>query len=230
MFKEVSELCLTQMDDGSPTALAAGSAPGESGVFVLSARFKGGAHISATPRRHHVCFQLTPSAHFECRIAGKALSHKPEAGSLAICPAGADYAADAEVSVDAILVAIEPGQFALAAAEGSALDAQLIARFSGCDHELLELARGLAHESADGYPNGPLFWNRMAAPSLTAYSFVTLQNSKRWCAASWARTYSVGSGTMSLPISTSQSRLARLLKLPAAARSTLRACSPDRSA
>jgi AraC family transcriptional regulator len=162
MFKEVSELCLAQADDGLPTAVASGSAPGESGVFVLRARFKGGAHISATPRRHHVCLQLTPRPHFECRIADQRLSHKPKAGSIAICPAGADYAADADVSVDAILVAVEPGQFALAAAESSALDAELIERFCGHDQVLLDLARGLAHESADGYPNGPLFWNGMA--------------------------------------------------------------------
>src|ERR1700732_5348175 len=47
------------------------------------------------------------------------------AGSLAICPAGIDSAADAEESVDALLIAIDPGQLALAAAEGSALEARL---------------------------------------------------------------------------------------------------------
>ena len=162
MFKQVSELSMAQTDEGSPTGVAAGSAPGESGVFVLSARFKGGLHISATPRRHHVYFQLTPGAHFECRIAGQVSSHKSMAGSLAICPAGADYAADADNSVEAILVAIEPGQFALAAAEGSALNAKLVERFSGCDQMLFDFARGLALESASGYPNGPLFWNGVA--------------------------------------------------------------------
>jgi hypothetical protein len=34
MFKEVSELCLAQADDGLPTAVASGSAPGESGLLV----------------------------------------------------------------------------------------------------------------------------------------------------------------------------------------------------
>jgi AraC family transcriptional regulator len=163
MFKEVSELCMAQGDGGLPTPVVAGSAPGESGVFVLSARFEGGMHISATPRSHHVCFQLTPHAHFECSIAGRALSHKPPAGSLAICPAGADYAADALESVDAIFVTIAPSHFALAAAEGSALEAVLIERFSGCDQALFGLARRLAFESADGYPNGPLFWNGIAS-------------------------------------------------------------------
>lgn len=163
MFKEVSELCLAQGDGSLPTRIAAGSAPGESGVFVLGARFKDGMHISATPRRHHVCFQLVQHPYFECRIAEHSLSHRPPAGSLAIIPAGADCAADAEVSVDAILVAIDPGLFALAAAEESALEAELIERLSGCDEPLLHLARGLLAECAAGYARGPLFWNGMAS-------------------------------------------------------------------
>jgi AraC family transcriptional regulator len=81
---------------------------------------------------------------------------------LAICPAGVDGAADAEEGVDALLVTIDPGQLALAAAEDSALDAQLVERFSGFDHALLNLARTLASESADDYPCGSLFWNDLA--------------------------------------------------------------------
>jgi len=95
----------------------------ESGVFVFSPRFHGGVHVSATPRLHHICFLLTPSAHLDSRIADQVLSHKPSRGSLAICPAGADYAADDEGTTEAITVAVDPSQFALAAAEGSALGA-----------------------------------------------------------------------------------------------------------
>jgi len=163
MFQAISELRLAQADGGLPTAVAAGSAPGESGVFVVNARFHGGGHVSATPRRHHICFSLTSNAPFDCRIADRALSHKPSPGNLAICPAGADYAAESEGSVEATIVAIDPGQFALAAAEGSAFEAELIERFSGCDQALFDLARSMAVECADGYPNGPLFWNGMAS-------------------------------------------------------------------
>src|SRR5262249_4186105 len=42
------------------------------------------------------------------------------------------------------------------------LDAQLIERFRGRDRTLLELARSLVLECADGCPNGPLFWNELA--------------------------------------------------------------------
>jgi AraC family transcriptional regulator len=163
MFKEVSELCLAQADGSLPTPVAAGSAKGESGVFVFSARFRGGLHLSATPRWRHICFQLAPRAHFDCRIAGQALSHKPPEGTLSICPAGADCAAEAERSVDAILVAIEPSQFLLAAAESSAPEPKLVDRLCGYDQALLDLARGMAFECAVGYPNGPLFWNTMAS-------------------------------------------------------------------
>ena len=80
--------------------------------------------------------------------------------------AGADYSVDASGSVEAIVVAIDPSKLALAAAEGSALNAQLIERFTGYDQALLDLARGLASESANGYPNGPLFWNEIASAFL----------------------------------------------------------------
>src|SRR6516164_2754752 len=166
MFDEGSELCFAQEDGGLPTTLGAGSAPGESGVSVLSALFQGGMHFSAKPRRHHIFFQVSKQAHFECRIADRTLSHEPPTGSLAICPTGADYCADASGNVEAIVVAIDPGKLALAAAEDSALDAQLIERLSGYDQALLDFARDLASESANGYPNGPLFWDEIASAFL----------------------------------------------------------------
>ena len=160
-MRVIGGLSLAQEDGGSPTTLAAGSAPGESGVSVLSLRFRGGVHFSATPQQHLIWF-VSP-VRIECRMAGRTLRHEAPAGSLAICPAGIDCAADAEESVDALLVAIDPSQLALAAAEDSALEAQLNERLSGYDQALLDLARTLASESADDYPNGPLFWNEVAS-------------------------------------------------------------------
>jgi len=165
MFPEPPEHTrMAQADGGLPTVVATGSAPGESGVFVFSVRFHGGGHVSAIPRLHCICFRLIPSAHLDLRIADRALSLTPSRGSLTICPAGADYAADGQGSVqESIVVAIDPGQFALAAAEGSAFEAELIERLFGYDQALFDLARSLAVECADGYPNGPLFWNGMAS-------------------------------------------------------------------
>jgi AraC family transcriptional regulator len=157
----ISEFYLAQEDGGLPTTLAAGSAPGESGVAFLSERFHRGAHLSATLRRHLICF-MSP-VRIDYRIASRTLGQEPPAGSLAICPVGTDWPADAEESVDALLVAIDPGHLALAAAEDSALEAQLIECLPGYDPVLLALARKLALESADGYPNGPLFWNEVAS-------------------------------------------------------------------
>jgi hypothetical protein len=59
MSQEISELHMAQADGSLPTVAAAGSAPGESVVFVFSARFHDGGNVSATPRLHHVCFHLT---------------------------------------------------------------------------------------------------------------------------------------------------------------------------
>jgi AraC family transcriptional regulator len=166
VYDVAAEVCVAQEDGGLPTALIAGSAPGESGISILSARFQGGMHFSATPRKHHVFFQVSEQARFECRISDRTLSHEPQTGSLAICPTGADYCAEANASVEAILVAIDPSKLALAAAEGSALDAQLVERLTGYDQALLDLARTLASESANGWPNGPLFWNETASAML----------------------------------------------------------------
>jgi len=156
-------LHLAQRDGTPPATLATGGAPGESGVSVLRARFRGSAHFSAIPRQHFVCFQLSPKVQFRCRMAGQTLRHDAAAGSLAVLPAGIDGVADADESVDALLVAIDPGQLALAAAEELVPGAQLMERLSGEDRALLHLARTLAVESARRYPEGALFWNDVAS-------------------------------------------------------------------
>jgi AraC family transcriptional regulator len=61
-----------QEDAGLPTVLANGSAPGESGVSILSVRFAGGMHFTAMPQRHCVWFQM-PQLRIERRMAGRAL-------------------------------------------------------------------------------------------------------------------------------------------------------------
>jgi AraC family transcriptional regulator len=131
-------------------------------------------HFSATLRHHLVCFQLTSELNteccdarqtrWECRIADRTLHHAPPAGSLAICPAGIDAIANADGGSDVILiiVAVDPSQLMLAAAEDSARERKLVLRLSGYDQPLLQLARTLALESGNDYPGGPLFWNEAA--------------------------------------------------------------------
>src|SRR5262245_62689489 len=108
------ELRLAQKDDCLPTILAAGSAPGEGGVSVFSSRFAGGMHLEAAAREHLICFQT--EALFDCRIADQVLRHAPASGSLAICPTGVECAAEAEGSLNAILVAVEHARLILAPA------------------------------------------------------------------------------------------------------------------
>jgi AraC family transcriptional regulator len=155
------ELALAQEDGNPPTTIAAGSAPGESGVSIRSVRFRDGLHLSGTVQQHFICFQLAQAC-FRCRIGGRTLRHEPPAGSLAICPAGIDCSADAKGSVDTIFVAVDPCHLALAAAENSALAAQLIERLTASDQELLSVANTLVSESRNNYPNGSMFWNELA--------------------------------------------------------------------
>jgi AraC family transcriptional regulator len=161
LITRLGELHLAQQDGGLPTTLAAGSAPGESGVSVFRARFQGGVHFTSSARQHQICFQLSPTLSIERRLAGRALRHVSPAGMLSICPAGMDCAADGEDTFDSVLV-FEPRQLSLAAAQDSGREVQLTGCLLGHDQELLDLACYLVLESANNYPNGPLSWNEIA--------------------------------------------------------------------
>jgi AraC family transcriptional regulator len=155
------EYYMRQEDGCPPAVLAGGSAPGESGVSVLSLRFLQGLHFKGTLDQHLIWFQ-SPMLRVECRMADRILCHDAPAGSLAICPAGMECSADAQESVDTVIVAVDPAKLALAAADDLAPDAQLMERLCGYDAELLELARVMVAEIADDYREGPLFWSEIA--------------------------------------------------------------------
>jgi AraC family transcriptional regulator len=160
MMAGFGDLHLAQGDGTPPATLAAGSAPGESGVSVLGLQFRSGAHFRATPQNHLVWFST--KVRIDCRMADRTLRHDAPTGSLAICPAGVDCAAQTDASMEAIVVAIDPKRLALAAADSSAIDARLNERLSGTDDALFDLARVLVGESANGYLNGPFYWNEAA--------------------------------------------------------------------
>ena len=162
MADAIAELPLTQAAGEPPAVLAAGSGPGEHGLAVFKVRFRRDVHIeSPSPRSHLVWFQLS-DLFIECRRVSRVFREAVPRGSLAICLAGVGCSADAGQSTDAVLVAIEPGYLTLAAAEDSALGAQLIERISGQDAELLQLACILASECSNNYPNGALYWSGVA--------------------------------------------------------------------
>ena len=160
MIADIGEVCSIQKDGSAPTILASGRVPGDSGVSVVSLRYKGSAHFRAHLRQHLVAF--VSKTRIKCRLAGRVLYHKAHEGSLAICPAGLDTSADTDEDLNALLVAVRPDKFALAAAEGGTLEARLVGCLCGHDQVLLELAGALARESKQGYPRGTLFWNETA--------------------------------------------------------------------
>ena len=159
---DIGALRMAQQDGGAPTTLAAGSAPGESGVSVLNFRFDGGMHLLATPRCHCICFEMS-QVRVEKRMAGRIAHYERPVGSLTINPAGYDFAADADEDVEILVVAVDPGRMALAAAEGALPEAQLIERLGGEDPALFTLARTLAFENVHNYPSGALSWNEAAS-------------------------------------------------------------------
>ena len=160
MISDIGQIFSAQKDGSPPTILAGGCAPGESGVSVVSLRYKGSAHFSACLRQHLIAF--VSKTRIKCRLAGRALYHRAHEGSLAICPAGLDISADTDQDLNALLVAIRPNNFALAAAEEGTFEAELSSRLCGHDQTLLDLAGVLARESKEGYPRGTLFWNETA--------------------------------------------------------------------
>jgi AraC family transcriptional regulator len=166
MALQIDGLHVAQADGGEPTVVAAGGAPCDSGVRFLSLRFRDAVHLRATPRQHLLCIQISGPMRFDCRIGDRSICHEPPPHSIAICPANVDCAANADGSMDAMIVAIDPGRFALAAAEESAPGARIMERFAEPDEALLELARTMASESAGGHPNGALFWDNVATDFL----------------------------------------------------------------
>ena len=105
---DIGALHMAQQDGGAPTTLAAGSAPGESGVSILNFRFDGGMHLLATPRCHCICFEMS-QVRVEKRMAGRIAHYERPVGSLTINPAGYDFAADADEDVEILVVAGRSG-------------------------------------------------------------------------------------------------------------------------
>jgi AraC family transcriptional regulator len=159
---DIGALHMAQQDGGAPTTLAAGSAPGESGVSVFNFRFDGGMHLLAAARSHCICFQMS-QVRVEKRVVGRVAHYECRGGSLSITPSGCDIAADADEDVEILVVAVDPGRMALAAAECALPEARLIERMYGDDPALFALARTLAYESIHNYPNGALSWNEAAS-------------------------------------------------------------------
>ena len=123
---EIDTLRMEQHGGGAPTTLAAGRAPGESGLSVLSVRFDGGMHLLATGARCHcICFQMS-QVRVAKRMVGRVAHYEHRAGSLTITPSGCDIAADADEDAEILVVAVDPGRMALAAAECALPEARLI--------------------------------------------------------------------------------------------------------
>jgi AraC family transcriptional regulator len=161
MLSGIGDISSIQADGAAPSVLVAGGAAGESGVRVAKVKYCGGAHFTGSLRQHVISFESR--GRIDCRIAGKALSHEAPENSLAVLPAGVDAACDRSVDATSLLICVEPGRLALAAAEDSAFAAELIDQLAGYDPSLLDLGLLLIGECAADYPRGALFWNEAAS-------------------------------------------------------------------
>ena len=226
---DIGALRMAQQDGGAPTTLAAGSAPGESGVSILNFRFDGGMHLLATPHCHCICFEMS-QVRVEKRMAGRIAHYERPVGSLTINPAGYDFAADADEDVEILAVAVDPGRMALAAAEGALPEAQLIERLGGEDPALFALARTLATRAYTIIRAEPSPGTRPRAASSMDWWRATPRRCRPDRAARSAKTSSGGSGITSPLISMSRSGSRRSRILRHAAHSISRGCLPDPSA
>ena len=166
MLSDIGDISSIQADGAAPSVLVAGGAAGESGVQVVKLKYQGGAHFAASLHQHVITFMSRGPIY--CRVAGKALSHQAHEGSLAVLPAGIDAACDRSADTTSLLICVEPGRLALAAAEESAFAAELVDRMTGYDANLLHLGRLLIEECAADYPRGALFWNEAASRFISA--------------------------------------------------------------
>jgi AraC family transcriptional regulator len=109
-----------------------------------------------------VFLQLSPYLRLDCRVGGKRLRHEGTTGSIAICPAGGDSSVETDGPADVLVAAVKANQLTLAAAEHSAIEAQLRERVTGHDQTLLGIANRLAIENATEYQSELLLWNHAA--------------------------------------------------------------------
>ena len=161
---DFAEIRLTQRDGGQPQTIAAPRPPGETGVSIARVRFDRVARINAASRQHLIFLQTSARVPIECRMDGRRSRHHTETGSLAICPAEVEASAETDETdavIGLLLIAVDPGQLALAAAEDAAVDARLDICLTGRDPELLAIAQLLAAESGSSYPNGSLYWGEV---------------------------------------------------------------------
>ncbi len=186
--------------------LTAGSAPGESGVSIVRARFRAGVELAGNAAGAPDLLPGVPAG--ALRVPHRrALACARGAGGIPGPVSGPARIArpKSDGAVDMVMVAIQPRAGSRwRAAEDLSLDARVASGLSGYDRTLLALARTLVRESAGGYANGPLFWNeacgrlhrrRPGAPHLG--------NRARGARFAGRRTCSGGSGPMSSPIWTS---------------------------
>jgi len=160
---------LAQSDGSQPKLIAAGRAAGEGGLEIAQVDFDHGAHYSSAAPDHLLFFHLSAPARITCRVAGDAFVHEARVGAVGICPAGADTFCQGDGSIRNLVVSIDPAALALAAAEDNVRVPQITERLSGEDHGLCKIARTLAAECADGFPNGALYWNDVAASFVSSF-------------------------------------------------------------
>ena len=117
MLSDIGDISSIQADGAAPSVLVAGGAAGESGVRVVKLKYQGGAHFAASLHQHVITFMSQGPIY--CRVAGKALSHEAQEGSLAVLPAGIDAAAcDRSADATSLLICVEPGRFGLGGGGG----------------------------------------------------------------------------------------------------------------
>jgi len=153
----------SQGDGLPPAPIAQGSAPGESGLSILNARFRDVAYVKATGERHLVFLHLSEPAWVECRMGSNRILHQARFGTMGICPSGVECVAECWDEIETLLVSIDPAALALAGSEKSQHSVDVIQRLAGQDIELFHVGQMLTRECRAGYPNGPLFWHELAS-------------------------------------------------------------------
>jgi AraC family transcriptional regulator len=151
-----------QGDGLPPPSIAEGSAPGESGISILNARFRDAARVKAVDERHLVVLHLSEPAWVECRMEGGRILHQARFGTMGICPSGVECVAECSEEIETLLVAIDPAALAVAGSEKSQHSVDVIQRLAGHDIELFHIGQMLTRECRAGYPNGPLYWHELA--------------------------------------------------------------------
>jgi len=155
----VAGTIFSQRGGDGPGVGLIGQYPGENGLKLVQMRFREGVRAEGSTSDHLLFVNLGEKHQISCRLNHWSSHHEEQTGDLAICPAGCDFEASADSSVNVLLCAVPKDLLSFYLAEYAVPRANLLQHLNGHDEQLNRALFDLAHEIQTGFCGGAVHWN-----------------------------------------------------------------------